>query len=133
MSQDAVARSSSLRDGTARRKTFRRETGKYVPKKFTPARQYRFLLDRRRSYLARISGPPSDDQIAMAQSLSMLEWAALQAERENTLQSLREAREHRRLLLKVIVDFERSLVQPGAKAADSALSNIHARFGAPRR
>jgi hypothetical protein len=51
----------------------------------------------------------------MVQSLATLEWAALSAEHTNTLQSLREAREHRRLLLRVLADFERSLEKSAAK------------------
>jgi hypothetical protein len=50
----------------------------------------------------------------MAASLAVLEWAALQSEHEGTLQSLREAREHRRLLLRVLSDFERSLAAVAA-------------------
>jgi hypothetical protein len=45
----------------------------------------RFLRARRRLYLARISGTPSDPQSAMVQSFASLEWAALSAEHENTL------------------------------------------------
>jgi hypothetical protein len=67
----------------------------------------------------------------MATSLASLEWAAPCAERENTLRSLREAREHRRLLLRVLADFERTLDKPAEKetsvAAKRELAAYYAR------
>jgi hypothetical protein len=97
-------------NATERRKTsYRQETGGYVPRQFNPVTRERFLRDRRQKYLSRVSDPATDAQIAMVQSLARLEWAALSAEQENTLHSLREGREHRRLLLRVLADFERSL------------------------
>jgi hypothetical protein len=95
----------------ARRKTFiRRKIGKYIPRQFSSTTRYRFLLDRHRGYLARISGMPTDQQRAQIESLAQLEYAALQCEAESTLVSMRESREHRRLLLRVLADFERSLI-----------------------
>ena len=95
---------------TSRRKPFiRREIGKYIPRQFTASTRYRFLLDRQQGYLARISGPPTDQQRAQIESLAQLEYAALSCEAENTLVSMRESREHRRLLLRVLDDFEASL------------------------
>jgi hypothetical protein len=45
----------------------------------------------------------------MARSMAVLEWGSLLNENEGSVQSLRECREHRRLLLRVLADFERSL------------------------
>jgi|SRR6516165_9632029 len=100
---------------TARRKTFiRQKIGKYIPRQFTSTTRYRFLLDRHRGYLARISGMPTDQQRAQIESLAQLEYAALSCEAENTLVSMRESREHRRLMLKVLADFEATL-QPARR------------------
>jgi hypothetical protein len=51
----------------------------------------------------------------MIMTMAHLAWNAAFAEHLNTLQSQREAREHRRLLLRVVADFERSLDKPAAK------------------
>jgi hypothetical protein len=113
-----------MQDAARRRKTsLRRETGSYTPRSFSLVAKERFLRDRRQRHLSHISGQPSDGQTAMAMTLAMLEWSALSAERETTLQSLREAREHRRLLLRVLADFERSLTKPVAKQPSLAEYN----------
>jgi hypothetical protein len=97
-------------DVTVRRRTsYLRETGQYKPRRFHPGTRDRFLRSRRRAYLSRISGQPTSAQAAIVASVAQLEWNALAAEHENTLQSLREAREHRRLLLRVLADFEASI------------------------
>jgi hypothetical protein len=104
-------------DAERRKTSFRRETGGYVPRQFNAVTRERFLRDRRQKHLSRVTAPPTDAQVAQVQSLASLEWAALAAERENSLQSLREAREHRRLLMRVLADFERSITAaPPAKA-----------------
>jgi hypothetical protein len=46
--------------------------------------------------------------------MAQLEYAALQCEAEGSIVSLREAREHRRLLLRVLDEFEQSL-RPGRR------------------
>lgn len=97
-----------------------RESGRYLPRQFNSVTRERFLRSRRRRYLDRISITPTDAQTATIHSLATLEWGALSAEHENTLQSLREAREHRRLLLKVLADFERSLAPPAASVKAKA-------------
>jgi hypothetical protein len=117
-------------DAAARQRTsLRFEVDTYVPRQFTRTTKMRFLRDRRQRYLSRISGQPSDGQVAMALTLASLEYAALSAERENTLQSLREAREHRRLLLRVLGDFERSLIPKplGAAAQRAEMAEFNAR------
>jgi hypothetical protein len=97
----------------ARRHTsYRRETGRYVPRYFNPTTRLRFLRDRRQGYLDRISGPPSDHQRAMIAALGQLEWNALQLEAENSLIALREAREHRRLLLRTGSQKSRPAAEP---------------------
>jgi len=45
---------------------------------------------------------------------------------------MRESREHRRLLLRVLEDFENSL-QPPAGHVGKRLVGLHDRFGAPPR
>jgi hypothetical protein len=93
-----------------RRVTVSRETGgRYLPRNFNQTTRYRFIRDRRRRYLARVPGPPTDEQAVLAYSLACEEYAALEAEAEGGLRALREAREHRRLLARLFVDFERSL------------------------
>jgi hypothetical protein len=82
----------------------------YIPRQFNALTRGRFLKARRKQHLARVPGRPSDAQIEMARSMAVLEWGALQAENEGTIPAMREAREHRRLLLRVIVDFERSML-----------------------
>jgi hypothetical protein len=108
MSQDAAAR---------QRTSLRFEADTYTPRRFNPSTRERFLRSRRQSHLGRIAGTPSASQVQMALTMSSLEYSALSAERENTLQSLREAHEHRRLLLRVLTDFERSLVPKPISAA----------------
>jgi hypothetical protein len=105
--------------------SYRKETGQYVPRKFNRVSRERFLRERRQSYLARIAGPPTDTQRAQVASLAQLEWSALQCEAENSLQSMRESREHRRLMLKVLADFERSLEAPKrGRGPRSSLNDI---------
>jgi hypothetical protein len=119
---------------TTRRKPFiRREIGKYIPRRFTETTRYRFLLDRQRGYLARISGPPSDQQRAQIESLAQLEYSALKCEAESTLVAMRESREHRRLLLRVLEDFEASLRPSRPEGSSKRLAGLHDRFGAPSR
>jgi hypothetical protein len=67
------------------------------------------LKDRKEQHLGRVQGEPSSEQIQMARSMAQLEWSALVAERTDDLRALREAREHRRLLLRTIADFELTL------------------------
>jgi len=101
-----------------------------VPRQFNPVTRERFLRDRRQKYLSRISSQPTDAQIAMVQSMARLEWAALCAEQEDSLHSLREGREHRRLLLKVLEDFRRSLEpKPPTRRPSRSLGDIVAGVG----
>jgi hypothetical protein len=90
----------------------RAELGLTMPRAFTARCRDRFQRDRRRAYLARISGDPSQWQSATIASLIALEWAALEAEsRIGDLTAAREAREHRRLFQRLLADFERSVRQ----------------------
>jgi hypothetical protein len=102
-----------LQDVVSRRikTSYRKETGgsSYMPRRFTPLTRVRFFLDRRKTYLKRIDGLPSHAQLAMITAMARLEWFALAAEQGNDLRSTREGRENRRLLLKVITDFDQSL------------------------
>src|SRR6516165_707078 len=80
----------------------------YVPRRFNAESRYRFLKTRREDHLARVPGEATTAQQQMARSMAVLEWGALQCEHDGSVVSLREAREHRRLLLRVLGDFERS-------------------------
>jgi len=103
----------------------------YSPRQFNALARRRFLKARRLYHLARVQGEPTEAQIAMARSMAMFEWGALAGEHESTLASLREAREHRRLLLRVLEDFENSLQSPSGRVG-KRLAGLHDRFGAPR-
>jgi hypothetical protein len=70
------------------------------------------------SFAASPAGRPTE-QSALAQTVARLEWAALAAEAEGGLKALREAREHRRLLQKLLVDFERTVRAVAAPSAPS--------------
>jgi hypothetical protein len=109
--------------------TQRRETGRLMPRRFSKPAWYRFSRDRRRRYLARLPGQPSERDAARIDAMVRLEWQALKAEAEGTLQADREAREHRRLLDRLVSDFERSLASsPAAKpTAREILAAIHNR------
>jgi len=80
------------------------------PRSFSQQARYRFNRDRRRKYLRRIDGIPTDRQVSLIDSMIRLEWASLVAEAEGGLAGLREAREHRRLKERLTDDFEASLV-----------------------
>jgi hypothetical protein len=90
----------------------RREPQPYIPRQFNALTRGRFLKACRLHHLARVDGQPTEMQVELAHSAAVLQWAAMQAERDGSLQALREAREHRRLLLRVLADFERSIAQP---------------------
>jgi hypothetical protein len=70
-------------------------------------------------YLRRIPRPPTDWQATMIETLITLEWSALLDEATDTQQSRREAREHRRLFMRLLADFERSLRDTAAPAPPS--------------
>lgn len=82
----------------------------YSPRQFNALARRRFLKARRLHHLARVQGEPTEAQITMARSMATFEWGALAGEHEGTLASLRESREHRRLLLRVLEDFEQLLM-----------------------
>jgi hypothetical protein len=105
----------------------------YQPRQFNALTRRRFLKARQLHYLGRIQDEPTEAQIAMARSLPLFEWGALAGEHEGTLASLREAREHRRLLLKTLVDFEQSMRPARMARSGDYLGSIHQRFGPPPR
>ena len=83
----------------------------YRPRQFNELTRGRFVKSRCARHLARVEGYPTNAQYEMAMTMAVLEWGALQAEHEGSMRALREAREHRRLLLRVTADFERSLAR----------------------
>ena len=115
--------------GISRRSSRRQEMGgRLIPRSFSKQAWHRFDQDRRRRYLERLGGLPSDVQAARIDTLVRLEWSALRAEAEGTLRADREAREHRRLLDKLLGDFERSLEK--RKPAFDYLQHVTQRDGA---
>ena len=102
----AQSRSPSPRDPLAR----------YRPRTFGKASRWRFVRDRRTLYLGRVEGGPSESQKALIETLIELEWSALKAEAEGGMVAFREGRELRRLYLRALADFERT-VKDAAEAA----------------
>lgn len=115
-----VARAASPRDPLAR----------YRPRSFSQPSRWRFVRNRRALYLGRIVGAPSEAQKALIDTAVELEWGALIAEAEGGITAFREGRELRRLFLRVVGDFERSLVVPPVKAP--SLAEITAQIVADR-
>jgi hypothetical protein len=108
----------------ARIRTRRAEMGRPRPRRFSQTAWWRFARNRRRQYLAQLAGPPTAEQASIVDSLCALEWSALRNESEalalrgrEAREAAREAREHRRLLAKLVGDFERSLVPKPVKPA----------------
>jgi hypothetical protein len=97
------------RDETAQIRTRRAELGRPTPRAFTHTSWLRFARDRRRRYLARINGPVADRIAGQIEAMVRLEWQALKAASEGTLQGDRESREFTRLLERMTADFERSV------------------------
>lgn len=113
----------------ARAKPSRNELGRPMPVRFSKTAWWRFARDRRRRYLAEISGPPTNEQAAKIDGLIRQEWFSLKAEAEGTTRGDREPREHRRLFDRFLSDFKRSVsVKPPARPASLAehLSKIAA-------
>jgi hypothetical protein len=83
-----------------------------MPRAFTKTAWRRFNRDRRRAYLADLPALPTIEQLARIESLVRHEWHALRAEAVGTLAADTSAREHRRLLNRLLADHTRAL-QPG--------------------
>lgn len=115
------------RQDAQRRGSMTAELGRYVPRQFNPITRERFLRDRRRRYLSQVpSGAPTDAQATMIQSLASLEWSALLSEADGSVQALAAAREHRRLLMRLLSDFEKSVAAPPrAPTTAEILAEIH--------
>jgi hypothetical protein len=96
--------------------TKRREMGMVTPRRFSKRAWHRFSREKRRAYLAQIGEPPTNAQASRIETMVRLEWSALRAEHEGTLQADREAREHRRLLDRLLADHERSVASTRAAA-----------------
>ena len=111
-------------------RTRTRELGGALPRRFSQTAWWRFSRKRRREYLAELAAPLSAEQAARIESLVRLEWNALRNESEAlTLQgreareAAREAREHRRLLAKLLGDHQRSLIpKPAPRAKPPSLA-----------
>jgi hypothetical protein len=98
-----------------------RRSSLFKPQSDSEQSRRRHERNRRALYRARISGEPTSSQLQTIDTLVALEWAAYLCEREGGLHNLREAREHRRLLLRVLADFERTLVKPAAPQSARSL------------
>jgi hypothetical protein len=115
---------------TRQNQPHRNEIGRPMPRRFSRPARIRFERDRRRRYLAELPcGPPTNQQAARIESLIRCEWFALKAEAEGTLQGDREAREHRRLLDRLLVDFERGLA-PSAPPQKTLAEHLAAKQAA---
>lgn len=108
------SRTASRRDPLAR----------YRPRSFGQPSRWRFVRDRRALYLDRLAGSPSEAQKALIESLVELEWSALRAEAEGGMVAFREGRELRRLFLRALADFERSIPPPAAESPGAALDTF---------
>jgi hypothetical protein len=97
-----------------------------LTRQFNALTRRRFVKARREHELARIQGQPTEGQRDMAESIASLEWSARLAEHDGSLTALREAREFRRLLLRIRGDFERSLEPrpPARRAPGRSVSEI---------
>src|SRR5215472_795537 len=98
--------------------TRRREMGRLMPRRFSKTAWWRFSRDRRRRYLDKLPAPPSNEQATRIDSLVRLEWNALKAEAEDSIAANREGREHRRLLDRMLADFERSIASASASEGE---------------
>jgi hypothetical protein len=90
-------------------RTQRRIPPRSGPYRFNPDNRVRFLRVKRAELFARIGGEPTPIQEQLIDNIACLEWAARRAEAADTLVGERDGREHRRLLLRVLADFERTL------------------------
>jgi hypothetical protein len=102
------------------------QLGRSEPRSLSVYAWQRFRNDRRDRYTSRIEGMPTDNQAAMIQTMIQLEWAAYRAEAEGSVRFLHEAREHRRLWMRMMADFERSLVKPPAPASRQSINDYFA-------
>lgn len=107
--------------------THRLSVGRYEPRSLDSTHtRRRFFRDRRERYTARLLTPATDRQLAQIDAMVRLEWQALRAEAIGTLQADREAREFRRLLDRLLSDFEKSLaVPPREPSVDQILAAIN--------
>jgi hypothetical protein len=98
--------------------------GRSTPRAFSRPAWYRFSRDRRRRYVSRIAGEPTDTQSALVQTLVALEWSALKHEAAGTLAADKVALDARRLFGRFLGDFERSLVKPTASQRAPSLAEV---------
>jgi hypothetical protein len=97
------------------------EIGLSIPgRSFSKRAWWNFSRDRRRKYLAQLAGKLTDRQSQRIETMVRLEWSALRAEAEGSVKADREAREHRRLLDRLLADHERSLVPPKVRPPSPA-------------
>jgi hypothetical protein len=112
----APSRTSPRPDAAARN-----QLAQYTPSSFSQHSRWRFGRNRKASYLNRIVGEVTPWQVSTIATLVSLEWAALVAEsRHADMVAGREAREHRRLFMRLLADFEKSLTALPPKRALTA-------------
>jgi hypothetical protein len=99
-----------LASAQSRSPTRRDPLARYRPRAFSQASRWRFVRDRRGLYLGQIRGELREAQKALIDTLVELEWGALRAESEGGITAYREGRELRRLFLRAVGDFQKSLV-----------------------
>ena len=105
--------------------TRRDPLARYRPRAFTQNSRWRFCHNRRTIYLARLGdAAPTDHQAALIESLVELEWSTLAAEAQGGITAFREGRELRRLFLRALADFERTITAATAVPEDP-LAALH--------
>jgi hypothetical protein len=122
----------TVRHTAAQFQSRRSEMGSPMPRRFSKTAWWRFARDRRRRYLAQLSGPPSHGQAAMVETLVRLEWAALKHEADGSLAADRVALDSRRLYQRVLADFERSLPKSPPPARPPSLAEHLGKVAARR-
>src|SRR5580658_9770606 len=87
----------------------RNQLAQYTPSSFSQHSRWRFGRNRKAAYLGRIVGEVTSWQVTTIATMVALEWASLVAESKHTdMIAMREARENRRLLMRLLADFEKT-------------------------
>jgi len=102
----------------------RRMLDRPTPRSFSIHAARRFGVDRRGRYLARLAGPPTDQQAALIQSMISTEWTAVRNESVGNVNTDRLALDARRLLAKLLAEFERTLRAPPPAERPPSLAEV---------
>jgi hypothetical protein len=83
--------------------------GRLTVRSFSSDARWRFVTDRRRRFLARISGEPTDYQASLIEDMIDEAWNAKRAQAEGTLAGCEQARRHRDLYNRLLKAFQDTL------------------------